>query len=89
MRFEVLTVVGVQDVCLLVCDAAYFRKEQAAAMLVLQDGCFKMAAAGCSDTPVPICQTARHYVPKYSIKPQIRNPLCNVDYVLKCEFCLI
>jgi hypothetical protein len=63
VRFEVLTVLGERDVCLLGCDVAYFRKEQAAAILVLRDGCFKMAAAGSSDMPVPICQTARHYVP--------------------------
>ena len=59
VRFEVLTVVGVRDACLLGCGAAYFRKEQAAAILVLRDGCFKMAVAGSSDMPVPICQTAR------------------------------
>jgi len=63
VRFEVLTVVGVRDVCLLGCDAAYLRKEQAAAILVLRDGCFKMAVAGSFDMPVPICQTARQYVP--------------------------
>jgi hypothetical protein len=62
VRFEVFTVVGVRDVCLLGCDAAYFRKEQAAAILLLQYCCFKMVAAGSADMPVPICQTARHYV---------------------------
>jgi hypothetical protein len=62
VRFEVFTVVVVQDVCLLGCDAAYYRKEQAVAILLLQDGCFKMAAAGSFDMPVPICQTAWHYV---------------------------
>jgi hypothetical protein len=62
VRFEVLTVVGMRDICLLGCDAAYFRKEHVAAILLLQDGCFKMAAAGFSDMPVPICQTARQYV---------------------------
>jgi hypothetical protein len=63
VRFEVLAVVGVRDVCLLGRDAAYFRKEQAAAILMLQDGCFKMAAAFSTDIPLPICHTARHYVP--------------------------
>ena len=61
MSFEVLTVMGVLDMCFLGRDAAYFRKEQAAAILVLRDGCFKMAAAGSSDMAVPICQTAKQY----------------------------
>jgi hypothetical protein len=41
VRLEVLTVVGVRDVCLLGCDAAYFRKEEAAAVVVSQDWLFQ------------------------------------------------
>jgi hypothetical protein len=57
VRFEVLTVVDVRDVCLLGFHAAYLRKEEVADILVLPDGCFKTVAAGSSDMPVPICQT--------------------------------